>query len=391
MAQSILTAAGLRVGLFTSPHLSRIEERMTINGEQMDGSAFVETVRELVPYTAMTRRERPNESPTFFELVTAAAFRHFARERVAAAVVEVGMGGRLDATNVITPEACAITRVDFDHVERLGPTLGKIAFEKAGIIKTGAPVVCAPQEAEAREVIERVANERGAPVIRVGEDVRLSDVRSGLEEGGRPGCRFSLDTPRGRYPDLLLRMLGEHQALNAACAVSLVEEFAARRGLHVESSALRRGLESAANPARLELLPGCPAVLLDGAHNPVSIGAVRRTLDGTFAGKRVVLLMGVSRDKNAEEMFRRLLPRADAVLFTRSDSRRAADPEELSALAREICGMDAECVGEANRALDRALELAGPDDLVCITGSFFLAGLLRPRLLARREASEPVH
>jgi dihydrofolate synthase/folylpolyglutamate synthase len=386
LTQSILTAAGLRTGLFTSPHLTRIEERMTINGEMMAEDEFVEAVSTLVPYTLQTRRERPNESPTFFELVTAAAFTHFARRNVDAAVIEVGMGGRLDATNVVTPEVCAITRVDYDHVERLGATLAKIAGEKAGIIKPGVPVICAPQQEEAFRVIERTGGERNAPLVRVEKDILLSDVRTGLDGEGLPECRFALKTPRSRYPELRLKMLGAHQAINAACAVALAEEFASRRGISVGEDAVRTGLESAVNPARLEFFPGAPAVLLDGAHNPVAIQAVRRTLDETFGGWRVVLLIGVSRDKDAAEMFRRLLSRADAVVFTKSDSPRAAEPVDLAALANEVCGASTESLDNPQRALDRALGLCGPDDLLCITGSFFLAGLLRPRLVSERIA-----
>ena len=167
MVQSVLTAAGFRTGLFTSPHLARLEERMTVDGEAIPEPELVEIVNELVAYTRKEREERPNESPTFFELVTAIGFRHFARRKVDFAVVEVGMGGRLDATNVLHPEVCAITRVDYDHVERLGGTLAKIAGEKAGIIKPGVPVICAPQEPEAMETIQRVSEERGAPLIDV--------------------------------------------------------------------------------------------------------------------------------------------------------------------------------------------------------------------------------
>ena len=192
MAQSILTAAGFRTGLYTSPHLSRIEERMTVDGEMMAEEEFVQIVNELAPYTLRQRDERPNESPTFFELVTAAGFRHFARRRVELAVVEVGMGGRLDATNVIRPEVCVITRVDYDHEERLGRTLDKIAFEKAGIIKPGAPVVCAPQEPEALAVMAETAERSGSPCVQIGADYRLENVRTGLDARKAPFCRFDL-------------------------------------------------------------------------------------------------------------------------------------------------------------------------------------------------------
>jgi dihydrofolate synthase/folylpolyglutamate synthase len=381
MAQSILTAAGCRTGLYTSPHLCRIEERMTVDGEMMPEEEFVEIINELAPYTCRQREERPNESPTFFELVTAAGFRHFARRGVEVAAVEVGMGGRLDATNVVRPEVCAITRVDFDHEERLGHTLDRIAFEKAGIIKPGVPVVCAPQAPEAMRVIEETARQRGAALTQVGADYRLENVRTGLDGHQAPFCRFDLRGRAGDYRRLELRMLGEHQAINAASAVAAVMIAAERAGLKVGEEAVRRGLAEAHNPARLEVVGGRPLTLLDGAHNPASILALCSALDRAFQGARVVLLMGVSRDKNVPEMFKLILPRAAAVVFTRSDSPRAADPGALADLACDLCGVTAEVCEDAHEALARVRDLARPDDVLCITGSFFLAGMLRPTLL----------
>jgi dihydrofolate synthase/folylpolyglutamate synthase len=388
MAQSILTAAGFRTGLYTSPHLSRIEERMTVDGELMPEEEFVQLVNELAPYTLRQREERPNESPTYFELVTAAGFRHFARRRVELAVVEVGMGGRLDATNVIRPEVSVITRVDYDHEERLGHTLDRIAFEKAGIIKPGVPVVCAPQEPEALSVVAEAAERRGSPWVRIGSDYRVENVRTGLDARKAPFCRFDLCGRGGPYRGLELRMLGEHQATNAACAVAAVELLAERLELKVVPEAVRRGLASARSPARLEVFPGEPLVLLDGAHNPISMRALCAALDGAFAGVRLVLLMGVSRDKNVEEILKLILPRAAAAVFTRSDSPRAMAPLALAERARDI-GVRAEICEDPHQALARARELARPEDLLCITGSFFLAGMLRPSLAAGQTPAPP--
>lgn len=381
MIQSILTAAGLRTGLYTSPHLLRVEERMTIDGKLMPEEEFVDLVNELYPYTSRARAEWPNESPTYFELVTAAGFRHFVRHKVDFAAVEVGMGGRLDATNVITPEVSVITRVDFDHEERLGHTLDRIAGEKAGIVKPGIPVVCQPQAPEALEVVERIARERKAPLTLIGRDYRIEHLHTGLDKGHAPLCRFDLVTPDGRYDGLTLRLLGAHQAVNAASAVAAVDIIRRRCRFTVSPEAVRAGLEATRIPARLEIIPGRPVTLLDGAHNPVSMHALCDTLDRVFPGRRPVLLMGLSRDKNAAEIFKLILPRAAAVVFSRSDSPRAADPVELAALASETLGIASETVPDAFAALDRARSLAGPDGLLCITGSFFLAGLLRPALV----------
>ncbi len=381
MTQSILTAAGFRAGLYTSPHLCRVEERMMVDGRMMSEEEFVAVVNELVPYTRAARQEKPNESPTYFELVTAAGFRHFARAGAQFAAIEVGMGGRLDATNVITPEVSVITRVDFDHEDRLGHTLEKIAGEKAGIIKPNIPVICAPQEAESLARIEQIAAERHSPLALIGREVKLENVRTALN-GNAPFCRFDLATPARRYSALEVRLLGTHQALNAAAAVAALETLAARCGVAINEEAIRRGLAATHIPARLEYFPGRPPLLLDGAHNPVSVRALLEALDTAFAGKRLVLLMGVSRDKNVEEILRLMLPRAGAVIFTKSDSPRAAEPEFLAQMARDLFATPSTACEDAFEALERARSLAGPDDLICATGSFFLAGMLRPRLMA---------
>ena len=408
MAQSILTAAGFRTGLFTSPHLCRVEERMTVDGEMMSEAELVEIVNDLAPYTLRMRAETPNESPTFFELVTATGFRHFARRGVEFAVVEVGLGGRLDATNVIRPEVSVITRVDLDHVERLGNTLGRIAFEKAGIIKPGVPVVCAPQEPDALATITRVAAERGSLLTLIGRDYQLGGVQTGAGPEG-PFCRFDLAGPRRRYERLALPLLGAHQAANAAAAVAALEILEERCGLTLGDANIRRGLETARCPARLEFFPGQPAALLDSAHNPVSIRTLCDTLDAVFPERKMVLVMGFSRDKDIAAMLKSILaaapqaagldrdarsngelhdagthaacrgsrPRAAKVVFTRSNSPRAAEPAVLAEMARELCGVQAEVRENPEHALSRARELAGEDDLICITGSFYLAGQLR--------------
>lgn len=383
MVQSILTAAGFPTGLYTSPHLCRVEERMMVDGRMMSEEEFVSVVNELAPYTRKVRAERPNESPTYFELVTAAGFLHFARAGVQFAAVEVGMGGRLDATNVITPEVSVITRVDFDHENHLGHTLDKIAGEKAGIIKPGVPVVCAPQAPEALRRIESVAAERGSPVALIGRDARLANVRTGMN-GSTPFCSLDLESPLRRYEALKLHMLGAHQALNAATAVAALETLAARCGISIGEEAVRRGLAEARLPARLEFFPGAPPVLLDGAHNPVSVRALLETLDTVFAGKRITLLAGVSRDKNVEEILRLLLPRAANVIFTKSDSPRAADPEVLAQVARDLFHVDSIVCADPFEALERARSLAAPEGLICATGSFFLAGMLRPKLICEQ-------
>lgn len=385
MIQSILTHAGFRTGLFTSPHLCRLEERMTVDGKLMTENELVEIINELVPYTRQARQEKPSESPTFFELVTAAGFRHFARTRADFAAVEVGMGGRLDATNVISPEVCVIARVDFDHVERLGDTLGKIALEKAGIIKPGVPVVCAPQEPDAMRTISEAARQRGSPLHLVGQEYHVHSIETGIEaddtETQAAFCRFDLTGPNREYKELSLGLLGEHQAFNAACAVAAIELLEERCTLHLDEDIVRRGLAAVRLPARLEIFPGSPPVLLDGAHNPASIHALCRTLTEVFGGRRVILVMGISRDKDIPEMLRHIVPLTHAIILTRSKSPRAELPEVLAEMVRESYGIEAEIRDSPGQALDHARAIAGPQDLICVTGSFYLAGEVRPGLL----------
>lgn len=383
MIQAILTAAGLKVGCFTSPHLVRLEERMTINGAMMPERELVDLMNELVPYTAAVRCDRPRESPTFFELVTALGFMHFARHRVDLAVVEVGLGGRLDATNVITPDVSVITRIDFDHVKRLGNTLPAIAFEKGGIIKPGVPVVIAQQTPEALDTLLALARERNAPAVCIGSDALLQKVETGMR-AHTPFCRFHVTSPRRTYSDLELGLVGRHQADNAATAVTAVDVFAERCDIPVSEQAVRRALAEVRCPGRLEYFPPArhdqPPVLLDGAHNPVSIRALCDVLSETFAGRRVVLVTAVARDKDVDAMLRLILPMTHYAIFTRSDSPRAEAPEILLAKACQYGAPAAEAEHDAQRALARAREVAGPNDLICVTGSLYLAGMLRPLL-----------
>jgi len=379
MVRSILGVAGKRAGLYTQPHLVDMTERISVDGAPVSRQALVGLANEMQPYVRRVRAETPNESPSFFDLITTAAFRHFAKEAVDFGVVEVGMGGRLDSTNVCRPFVCGITRIDYDHVERLGNTLAKIAWEKAGIIKPGVPVVSAEQVPEAMEAIERVAGERKARLVRVGQDIEVGEVASSL--GSPPALRFDLKGLRGDYEGLSLPLLGRHQAGNAAVAVGLAELLADQGALTLTPDIVTRGLADARCPARMEVVGDRPLILLDGAHNVISMTGVRAVLDEHLSDRRIILVFGVAHDKDFHGMLQQILPKAARALLTRSESPRAALPEDLTVAAEAMGFTDAEVFDKANDALDRALELAGPDDVILITGSFYLAGLLRPRLV----------
>lgn len=401
MTASMLQAAGYRVGLFTSPHLMTYHERIRVDGGLIS-DADLQAVMEEVAAAADAVKEELGADPTEFEVGTAAAFLHFCRAGVDVAVVEVGLGGRLDSTNVVHPAAVAVGPISLDHTAVLGPDVASIAREKAGIFKPGAPAVIAPQPPEAARELARIAADRSAPLIWVREageepgDDGNGECPGGLPGGaarytvlewGPQGGRFSLETPLRRYADLSTPLLGLHQVQNAAVAVTLVDMLAGR-GLAVSEEAVRRGLAESSWPGRFELFTGAPPILLDGVHNPGGARAFARSFGKLFAGTRPVLVVAVTGEKELRDVLAPLLSHASAVVATRPSSSRlaAADPEDLARCAREL-GVPAGVNPVVAGALDQAVELAGPGGMVCVCGSLYLVGEVRQLLMDRRSAS----
>jgi dihydrofolate synthase/folylpolyglutamate synthase len=389
MLAAVLQAAGLRTGLYTSPHLSAIEERIAIDGVPCGRDDFASLAAELEQAVDELMRAGPeceSGGPTFFEVTTAMAFLHFARQNVDCAVLEVGLGGRLDSTNVCQPSASVITSISFDHTRQLGNTLAAIAGEKAGIIKPGVPVVSGVVKDEPREVIRQVAREQGAKLFERGREFDFVATSS-------PGSMQSLDYCESGFElrGVSLRMFGGHQAANAAVAICAVRRLV-EQGWSINEDALRRGLASATLPARIELVSEQPAVIVDVAHNVASIEALLAVLADRFRPRRRVLIFASSKDKDTAGMLRLLLPRFDQVVLTRYiENPRAVELDQLERLAAEAL---AAASGNGNlrpaiytaatpaEAWQMAQRTAGPEDLVCITGSFFLAAELRPLVLA---------
>jgi dihydrofolate synthase/folylpolyglutamate synthase len=346
--------------LYTSPHLVDVRERIQVNGEMIAGdrmAALIEDVRRAVGHLP---------EPTFFEFMTAMAFRHFADAQVEIGVIEVGLGGRFDATNVLTPLVAGITTIGLDHQEHLGGTVEAIAFEKAGIIKPGVPVVTGRLRPEAATVIERVAGERGAPVIRLGHEFLVA---------GESTERLDYAGPRASYDDLSCALVGRHQLDNAACAIALLEQ-AAGQGVAVPESAVREGLRTVRWPGRLEAVDINPLVLLDGAHNPDAASVLAAHLAGmrrNRPGRRIILVLGMMRDKDHAGFLDPLLPFVDDVIVTKSRGARAATVEEMGALLRRR-GRAAHLIADPAGALALAGRMAGPDDGILVTGSLFLVG-----------------
>jgi dihydrofolate synthase/folylpolyglutamate synthase len=347
--ESILRRAGFRTGLNTSPHLEKINERIRINGTEVSDEAFAETftrIRGVIEELLAAGKLRAH--PTYFECVTAMAFEYFARERVEFAVFEVGLGGRLDATNILSPVVTIITRIDFDHENFLGHSLREIAGEKAGILKPEVPLVLAEQRPEAREVILARAQELGCPVT------EASDQRSLEISPSLPG-RFQLQN-----------------AQNAVAAARVLQN----RGYRIPADAITDGIANTVWPGRLEKLQSNPDVYLDGAHNPSAAFELATFLEQNFAGRKIWLLFAALRDKAVDEVAGLLFPRAEEVILTAPRTSRAISPAQLA----EIAGHHAarfSVIPEAEQALDYALSKDAPDDAIFITGSLYLVGQLR--------------
>jgi dihydrofolate synthase/folylpolyglutamate synthase len=360
MAAAVLQAAGYRVGLYTSPHLVEFRERIRVNGEMIAELQVAQLTEQLQVLC------QPDLSPTFFEYTTAMAFQHFADSEVDVAVLEVGLGGRFDATNVVAPMACAITTISLDHQEYLGTTRSSIAFEKAGIIKPEVPVVVGRLDDDAWETIEQVARERQAPMFRLDKDFRTE---------GKTPQRFSYRGLGVQYDGLTCALEGRHQLDNAACALALLGA-AAPQGITVAAEAVRAGLRAVNWAGRLEVVDRRPTILLDGAHNPAAVKALADYLacgDRSYRSHPIVLVLGMMRDKDHRGFFEPLKGLVDEVVLTQADLPRAATALELQASLEDLLPRT-HVVPSPGDAMALAKQLATPDGLVCVTGSLMLVG-----------------
>ncbi|HHT9118519.1 MAG TPA: bifunctional folylpolyglutamate synthase/dihydrofolate synthase [Candidatus Hypogeohydataceae bacterium YC38] len=373
MTAQFLKEAGLKVGLFTSPHLVHLEERIKIDGEMIPKEDVSRLLGYLRPYVERERKETPRLSSTFFEILTAMAFLYFKEQEVDWAVLEVGLGGRLDATNVITPRVSVITEVSFDHTDKLGSTLREIAWEKGGIIKEGVPVVSSAQSQEALITIQDICKKRHSTLYLVGRDIEVLHLTSIPLYGF--GC--DIRTWRREYQGLRLPLLGEHQAHNCATALGAMEVLAQSGELEWDEGLARRALASLRCPGRIEVVANNPLIVLDSAHNVSSIRALVRTLRRDLDFQRLILILGVSRDKDILGILREVAGVPDELIFTRAPSPRAAEPDFLAQEFRTNFGREGKVVEEAEEALRLARSLAQPGDCICVTGSFYLAGRIK--------------
>jgi len=378
MLASILQAAGLHCGLYTSPHLLRINERIRLDGAEISDAQFAESfTRVLAVIEELLAAGTLPAHPTYFECVTAMAFDFFARAGAEIAAIEVGLGGRLDSTNVIAPQVAVITQIDFDHENFLGHSIEEIAAEKAGIIKPGAWVVSAAENRAAKAIIARRAAEQGTRLVEIDSAARVSYLSA---EAGRYRFRLALADElgggnSGREMEIALPLAGRYQVRNSVTAIAAAR-LLAERGYAINSDAIVHGIESVRWPGRLERLQERPAVFLDGSHNPAGAREVLAFWREHLAGRRIHLIYGAMRDKAIDEVAGLLFPEAATVILTQSPQPRSLSAQALAEMTSHL-SETVEVIREPGAALERALDITSPDDVVFATGSLYLVGDLR--------------
>lgn len=370
MLASMLQACGHTVGLYVSPHICDIRERITINGQKIPRTDLTKLIARVAPHVEKMKETRP----TFFEIMTAMAFLYFREQNVDIAVVETGLGGRLDSTNVLLPEVCGLTSISMDHMHQLGNDLADIAREKAGIFKKDVPAVSVPQHPTAKRVLKKIAAESKTKLFFTGEEIEFSYR---VESSRQDGChtRVCLTTPHSRFEHLPVPVLGEHQALNCGLALALLDQLK-RKGMKIDDARAIEGLRNVYLPGRMEIIHRDPRVLVDGAHNAASIQALIRGIGQHIPYDSMVMIFGCAADKDIRGMMEQLVTGADKVIFTRAaGNARAADPKDLAEMYAEMSdGRIAQVAESLPQALSIAASAVHREDLICVTGSFYLVG-----------------
>jgi len=388
MLASVLDKARLRTGLFISPHVICVEERMQINGQPIARAELTACIEETASAIRRLEHEARDSAPvTFFEIATALGFLYFARRGVDVAVIEVGLGGRFDSTNVCVPLLSIITSISYDHTQVLGNTLASIAREKAGIIKPGRPILNGAREPEPRQVIEEIARERQAPLRQLDVDFRYVYEPASFSAVEERWPRVQVTTETRVWPALPMGLLGEHQAANASLVVAAVEQLRGQE-IAISDDAVAAGIADVRWPARLEIVGRRPWVILDCAHNLASaqalVEALRTSFPAPARGGRCSrrLIFAGNRDKDLAGMLRVLSPHFDHMYFTRfNNNPRHVAPERLAEFLPPETPQAFSSCATSSEAWQQARAAAGPDDLICITGSVFLAAELRPLIL----------
>ncbi len=376
MIANILLAAGLKVGKFTSPHLVKYNERINLNGRDISDGDFAALISAVKTAADSVVKKGVCQQPTQFEVLTAAAFLYFYLQRVDYAVIEVGMGGLWDSTNVITPVVSVITNVALDHTDRCGKTIERIAMQKAGIIKENVPVVTAAEGNEALGPIVSFAMFKNAPVYLYGKAFYGTEVSSSME-----GQRFTLHAGDIYSSDYEIKLPGEHQIRNSSVAV-VAAKLVSRQAARINEVALHLGAAHTIWPGRLERIGRCPDIILDGAHNPNGAEALRKALDKYYSGKKVCFVFGMMGDKDMSSVVKALIRKDDVVFAVRADQgKRAAAAADLA----KLVGANAAPEEDLATAFGKAAAAAGRDGVVCVCGSLYLVGEFKKLLLAERQ------
>ncbi len=370
MLARMLQACGYKVGLYISPHINCLRERITINEQKISQKKLTTSIANLASHVDKMGKEKP----TFFEIMTAVAFRHFSESAVDIAVVESGLGGRLDSTNVLEPSVCGITSISIDHTQQLGQNIAEIAREKAGILKKGVPAVSVPQHPEAATALRQIASEVNTNIFFTGEDI---DFSYRVESSRTRGChtRLSLTTARSQFEHLPVPLPGEHQALNCGLALALLDQLKAQ-GVDIDDERAISGLSTTELSGRMEMICHEPRILIDGAHNAASVKALVRSIGQHIHYDSMIMIVGCSADKDLHGIMQQVATGADKVIFTCArNTPRAAEPRMLAEIYTELSdgktGQVAENLEDALRIADIA---ASPEDLICVCGSFYLIG-----------------
>ena len=354
---SILFESGYTVGLYTSPHLVRFNERICINNKQISNDEVVSA------YRAVQRVHYGDRSPTFFEFATAMALYAFSQHRVDWAVIETGMGGRYDATNVIQPAISIITNVSLEHRDYLGNTLVEIAREKAGIIKQATPVVSGVKQKQARSVVQQVARKKKAPLFMLGKAFKVRQHQTG---------HFSYTGCKNKWHRLQTPLLGRYQVQNAALALAACELLINNKAA-ISTESIKKGLAHTRWPGRLEIVCNHPLVILDGAHNLVAARNLAKYMAENLTGRRITLVIGILDDKPYRSMLNSLLPGCSRAIITRAQTQRALTPEKLYAIAKKTL-TDVSIIPDVAAAVRKAIETVSRDDVICIAGSLYVVG-----------------
>ncbi len=376
MLAKMMEANNYKVGLYTSPHIESLHERISINGEQISEKEMVNLMNRL--YGPIEKMK--GDSPTFFEIMTSLAFLYFVEKEVDIAIIETGLGGRLDSTNVINPNVVGITNISIDHQHQLGNSIESIALEKAGVIKKGIPVVTVPQEDQAMGVLRQHALSINAPLSVAGGDIDFSSRFEYSREHG-PHTRICVSTATSKFEHLRVPLPGQHQAINCGLALAMLDKLKGS-GYTIDDGKAIEGLSLVKLAGRMEMVHGDPRVMVDAAHNGASIKALMGAIGQHVPYDSMIVIFGCNQDKDIRGMLTELQFGADKVIFTRSNSPKASYPEDLAEMYTEICGKMCQTAVNLREALSVANNAVTREDLICITGSFYLVGQARKHFLS---------